>query len=337
LPGNFPLVPNQSDRVITETGTDFRKAAALLEAGEVVAVPTETVYGLAANATDTDAVLKIFEAKQRPQFNPLIVHVAETDQAFDYALAVPEAARRLAAAFWPGPLTLVLPKKEIISDLVTAGSDRVALRVPAHPVFRTLLRQLPFPLAAPSANRSGSISPTRAVHVYQSLNGRIPYILDGGESAVGLESTIIGFEAEDRPVLYRVGGLSPEAIEAVLGNALSFQHQPAKHPVAPGQLRVHYAPDSPLYLDDLNMLLRQHPSGNTVVICFQNPPAGCAVPCFILAPDGDLETAAKNLFTALHWANSQDADQILAEPVPETGLGLAINDRLRRASVNYQF
>ncbi|RYD51541.1 MAG: threonylcarbamoyl-AMP synthase [Sphingobacteriales bacterium] len=322
---------------MTETGTDFRKAAALLEAGKVVAVPTETVYGLAANATDADAVLKIFEAKQRPQFNPLIVHVPETAQAFDYALAVPDAAHRLAAAFWPGPLTLLLPKKNVISDLVTAGSDRVALRVPAHPLFRTLLKQLSFPLAAPSANRSGSISPTRASHVQQSLDGRIPYILDGGESAVGLESTIVGFDAADQPVLYRVGGLSPEAIEAVLGHSISLQHQPAEHPVAPGQLRVHYAPDVPLYLGDLNFLSQQHPSGKTVIICFRNPPVDPIIPHFMLAPEGDLETAAKNLFTALHWANSQAADQILAEPVPETGLGLAINDRLRRASVNYEF
>ena len=321
----------------TEIGTDIALAVRLLQKGEVVAVPTETVYGLAANALSPKAVLKIFEAKKRPQFNPLIVHFADVQKALEAAQSIPEAARRLAAHFWPGPLTLLLPKKDFVPDLVTAGSDRVGLRVPAHPVLRELLAALDFPLAAPSANLFTSISPTTAAHVARGLHGRIPYILDGGPSPVGLESTIIGFGENGAPVLYRAGGLAREIIEAFLGMPLLLQNKPEEHPVAPGQLRSHYAPEKPLYFGpDMPELMRLADTAEVAIIGFQEV-FDSHLPHFLLSSKGDLEEAARNLFAALHWANSQPVKAILAVAVPEKGLGAAINDRLRRASVNFEF
>lgn len=318
----------------TETGTDITRAALLLTAGEVVAVPTETVYGLAANALNQHAVLKIFAAKKRPQFNPLIVHFKNAAAAFEVAAEVPPMARKLAEAFWPGPLTLLLPKKPVIPDLVTAGSDRVAIRVPSHLVFHQLLSQIPFPLAAPSANLFGSISPTEAAHVAQSLQGRIPYILDGGQSGVGLESTIIGFSEVGAPMLYRNGGIAREAIEKILGMPLILQTAPSEHPVAPGQLRSHYSPRKPLHFGtSLPDLLRDAGTSQVAIISFKEKQSGSGdAPQFVLSSTGDLTEAARNLFTALHWADAQKVEAILAEAVPEEGIGVAINDRLRRAS-----
>lgn len=321
----------------TKTGTDLSFAAQLLEAGEVVAIPTETVYGLAANAFSEQAVLKIFRAKKRPQFNPLIVHFRDAEAAFGVAENIPEAARLLAQKFWPGPLTLLLPKKSAIPDLVTAGSPRVAVRVPAHPLFRKLLALLPFPLAAPSANLFTTISPTAAAHVAKGLSGRIPYILDGGPSEVGLESTIIGFEESGQPVLYRAGGISREAIETVLGVPVLLQNKPENHPVAPGQLRSHYAPGKPLYFGASIPELLPFAEGKRAALILFEKPFSSHFPQFILSPKGTLTEAAQNLFAALHWANSQEADVILAQAVPENGLGVAINDRLKRASVNAVF
>lgn len=334
FPENNALLPAP---LHTETGTDLARAIQLLEAGEVVAIPTETVYGLAANALSETAVLKIFEAKKRPQFNPLIVHFANTEAAFSAVENIPEIARRLAQEFWPGPLTLLLPKKKHIPDLVTAGSDRVAVRVSAHPLFRKLLAALTFPLAAPSANLFTTISPTTATHVAKGLDGRIPYILDGGPSHVGLESTIIGFPAGEKPVLYRAGGISREVLEDFLGMPLLLQNKPEEHPVAPGQLRSHYAPAAPLYFgDSFPELMRQAGTGDVAIIAFQQRISG-NFPQFLLSPTGDLNEAARNLFTALHWANNQPVAAILAGAVPEKGLGVAINDRLRRASVNFEY
>lgn len=321
----------------TETGTDLFRAIQLLEAGEVVAIPTETVYGLAANAFSETAVLKIFEAKKRPRFNPLIVHFADETAAFEAVENIPENARRLAEKFWPGPLTLLLPKKAPIPDLITAGSPRVAVRVPAHPLFRKLLAHLPFPLAAPSANLFTTISPTTAAHVAQGLSGRIPYILDGGQSSVGLESTIIGFGDKDEPILYRAGGIAREAIEAFLGISVVLQNQPENHPVAPGQLRSHYAPRKPLYFGaSLPELIQLSGTQDVAIISFSQRFSG-NFPQFLLSPTGNLTEAAQNLFAALHWANQQSVAAILAEAVPEGGIGAAINDRLRRASVNAVF
>ncbi len=248
------------------------------------------------------------------------------------AAEIPPMAWKLAEAFWPGPLTILLPKKSQIPDLVTAGSSRVALRVPAHPVFQKLLSQLSFPLAAPSANLFGAISPTQAAHVAQSLAGRVPYILDGGPSEVGLESTIIGFSESGVPVLYRNGGIAREAIEAVLGTLVLMQNEPSEHPVAPGQLKSHYAPEKPLFFGpSLPDLLQKAGTSQVAIISFKEKFPG-GVPQFVLSPKGDLNEAARNLFAALYWADAQPVEAILAIAVSKEGLGAAINDRLRRAA-----
>jgi L-threonylcarbamoyladenylate synthase len=313
----------------TVIGNDIDTAADWLLRGEAVGVPTETVYGLAANALNPDAVTKIFEAKERPQFNPLIVHAASMEAAFSWADEVPPVAKSLAAAFWPGPLTLLLPKKSVVPDIVTAGSGRVGLRVPSHLLLHELLLRLPFPVAAPSANKFGAISPTTATHVAEGLNGRIPYVLDGGQSSVGVESAIVGFEYGE-PVLYREGGISIEAIEAVLGAPITKAVATDAHPVAPGRLKSHYAPGTPLYLGSLQELAKRLPVDQCAILCYSGTELK-AKHIFILSPSADLHEAAQNLFGMLREADSMGAMAILAEPVPDQGIGRAINDRLSRA------
>jgi L-threonylcarbamoyladenylate synthase len=227
------------------TGTELNVAKEFLIKGELVAIPTETVYGLAGNALNEKAVLSIFEVKNRPAFDPLIIHTDSIDKVKEYVSVFPEKAQRLAEQFWPGPLTLLLPKKQIIPDLVTSGLDTVAVRIPKHPQLLELLAELSFPLAAPSANPFGYISPTNAEHVNQQLGDKIPYILDGGECEVGIESTIIGFEADDT-VVYRLGGLAVEDIEKLVGPVMLMPHS-TSDPKAPGMLKSHYAPRKPLY------------------------------------------------------------------------------------------
>lgn len=313
-------------------GTDIHQAAAWLRRGELVAVPTETVYGLAGNAFDPDAVLRIFQVKQRPRFNPLIVHVAGIDAAMPLVAEMPPAARRLAEACWPGPLTLLLPRSAAISDLVTAGSPLVALRVPAHPLTLSLLRLLEFPLCAPSANPFGYISPTTAAHVEAQLGGAIPYILDGGPAQVGIESTIIGFDEQARPRLYRAGGLAPERIEALAGPLLSAPHSDS--PAAPGMLKSHYAPRTPLFFGDMDELLKEHGAEGSVLLLFSAARKELPVSQqLILSPAGDLSEAARKLFAAMRQLDAMGAARILAAPFPEAGLGFAINDRLKRASM----
>lgn len=324
-------------------GTDLHAAERLLAAGELVAIPTETVYGLAANAFNEAAVLKVFAAKQRPAFDPLIVHVHSLEQVRAVVREIPPEAEALMKAFWPGPLTLVLPKQARIPDLVTSGLDTVGVRMPAHPLALALLRALPFPLAAPSANPFGYVSPTTAQHVADQLGARIPYILDGGACAVGVESTIIGWESEAREegrrfgglsgttrgqwVLYRPGGVPVEAIEEVIG-AVRPQ---VKHvlPVAPGMLESHYAPRKPVFIGDIATLLREHP-GRAAVISFTRSFDGWRNE--VLSASGDLNEAARNLFAALRTLDAGEADVILAELFPNEGLGRAINDRLKRAA-----
>ncbi len=307
-------------------GSDLKEAARLLSAGELVAVPTETVYGLAANAFDEAAVLKVFEAKQRPAFDPLIVHVHSMDQLAGVVREVPPEAEALMHAFWPGPLTLVLPKHPRIPDIVTSGLDTVGVRMPAHPLALALLRALPFPLAAPSANPFGYVSPTTAQHVADQLGDRIPYILDGGPCAVGVESTIVGLE-EGHWVLYRAGGVPVEAIEKVIGTV----RPQVKHvlPVAPGMLESHYAPRKPVFIGDIRSLLKEH-KGRVAVISFTVKHE--AWRCEVLSPSGDVNEAARHLFATLRVLDANDADVILAEVFPDDGLGRAINDRLRRAA-----
>lgn len=304
----------------------MRTAVALLARGDLVALPTETVYGLAADAGNPRAVAAIFEAKGRPLFNPLIVHCADARMAATFA-RMPAAAECLADAFWPGPLTLVLARREDarLADLVTAGLDTVALRVPAHPVAAEILHRLGRPVAAPSANPSGRVSPTTADHVLDGLSGRIAAVVDAGPCAVGVESTIVGFAAGE-PTLLRPGGLPAEAIEAVLDRPLA---DPSDEDItAPGQLRSHYAPGARL------RLAASAPRRGEGWLGFGPLPDGVTGPALTLTRTGDLREAAANLFGHLRALDRKVGPDgaIAVAPVPETGLGRAINDRLHRAA-----
>jgi L-threonylcarbamoyladenylate synthase len=313
---------------MAEIGNDITRAKALLAQGDVVAIPTETVYGLAANALDVAAVTKIFDVKNRPQFDPLIVHVSDLVAAQSYVEDIPAEAKELTRNFWPGPLTLLLKKKKIVPDLVTSGLDTVGIRCPDHELTRRLLQTLSFPLAAPSANPFGYVSPTTAQHVAAQLGDRIPYILDGGACRVGVESTIIGFE-DNVPTVYRLGGLSLEQIEDVVGRVQVLTHS-SSNPKAPGQLQSHYAPRKKVILGDIAELLQQYPAHTTGILTYQQDFHSPFQ--MVLSPDGSLEQAAQNLFAALRAFDRMPIDYIIAELVPETGLGRAINDRLRRAA-----
>jgi L-threonylcarbamoyladenylate synthase len=316
----------------TTIGTDIQTAIGLLKAGEVVAIPTETVYGLAANGLNENSILRIFEVKNRPRFNPLILHVASLDQLKKYVTFVPEDAILLANKFSPGPITFLLEKQDFVPDLVTAGSSKVAIRIPSHPLALEILSQIDFPLAAPSANVFGYISPVSAAHVFQGLQGLIPYILDGGECSVGLESTICGFE-DDKIIIYRLGGISSEEIAAATGKIVQLNLSHEK-PDTPGQLKSHYAPHKPLWVGDVDSLMQVHKGKKIAVISFRKKyvyPEPAVQ--FNLSPDGDLHEAARNLFKALRQLDELEIDIILAERFPESGLGRAINDRLQRAQV----
>ncbi|WP_394730241.1 L-threonylcarbamoyladenylate synthase [Altererythrobacter sp. GH1-8] len=310
--------------VLLADAQGIARAAAILERGGLVAVPTETVYGLAARADSPEAVAKIYAAKGRPDFNPLIVHVRDAEQALRYA-ELSGAAQALASNEWPGPLTLVLPRKPdaALAPAVTAGLPTVALRAPAHPVMRTLLQAVDFPLAAPSANRSGFISPTTAPHVLQSLDGRVDLVLDGGPCKSGLESTILavrhdGTWEELRPGPLDLGALHQQ-YSADTGLRLLASGSSAIE--APGQLESHYAPGKPLRL---NATLA---GDDEFVIGFGEVGGDCT-----LSASGDLNDAATRLYDCLHQAAASDRPRIAVAPVPEEGIGRAINDRLRRAA-----
>ncbi len=312
-------------------GTDIEYAKRLLEAGELVAIPTETVYGLAGNALDPISVTKIFAAKDRPFFDPLIVHVGSWDQAKLLVQDIPAAATELAALLWPGPLTFLLRKKEIIPDLVTSGFERVGIRCPAHPLTKKLLQSISFPLAAPSANPFGYVSPTTAQHVQDQLGDKISYILDGGPCQVGIESTILGWE-DHHPVIYRMGGVGLEQLEKILG-PVKVRSRSSSQPYAPGQLESHYAPLKKLVLGNLNLLLARNIFHTPGVLAFQKPLTGVdSSNQRVLSLSGDLHEAARNLFSMLRQLDDLAIDGVLAEEVPNEGLGFAINDRLRRAS-----
>lgn len=314
----------------TIIGKDLNKAAGLLSSGNLVAIPTETVYGLAANALDEHAVRHIFEVKKRPPSNPLIVHIADAKQIGEYASAIPPAAFLLLEKFAPGPLTLVLPRKAIIPDIVTAGRPTVAIRIPAHPMTLELLRVVGIPLAAPSANPSGYISPTRPEHVARGLAGKVGYILDGGECTTGIESTIVGFEG-GVPVIYRQGFITAEDIRSVVGKVKEYSGT-AVH--APGMLASHYSPHTPLVLtDDIEFEVVKNRSRRIGVINFDRY---CRmIPMnqqLILGSDGDLHSAARNLYAAMHEMDEKGYDLIIASKFPPIGIGPALNDRLERAA-----
>jgi len=316
---------------MAEAGTDILKVAEILKSGGLVAIPTETVYGLAANALKNECVLKIFEVKKRPFFDPLILHVNSLESAMKYADFTDERLLKLAKAFWPGPLTLLLPKKEVVPDLVTSGLSRVALRVPRHSLSLQLLQHIDFPLAAPSANPFGYISPTSPEHVNKQLGNEIEYILDGGTCTVGLESTIVG-EEEGEICIYRLGGLELEQIEKIVGK-VNLKLNLSGNPRSPGQLKNHYAPAKPLLIGNLEELIREHPGQKKAALVFGAEIAASEnLACFYLSIQKNLSEAAISLFSLLRKMDESDAELLLAEWLPEEGLGRAINDRLRRAA-----
>ncbi len=324
-------MPQRSDAEATTTHADVSaaavaEAAAWLRAGGLVAFPTETVYGLGADATQPEAVARIFEAKGRPRFNPLIAHVADTETARAHA-AFDSRADALAAAFWPGPLTLVLPRSAHcgVAKLASAGLPSLAVRVPAHPVAQRLLRALGRPVVAPSANASGRLSPTTAEHVRHSLGARVDMILDGGPCAVGVESTILDL-TRTPAVILRHGGISREALAEVIGAPEDATAAPADRPSAPGQLASHYAPGLPLRLN-----AREVRPDEGLLAFGADEPGGAAL-THNLSPAGDLREAAANLFAHLHALDRPDLAGIAVVPIPAEGLGAAINDRLRRAA-----
>jgi L-threonylcarbamoyladenylate synthase len=318
---------------MAEAGKNIDRAANALLQGKLVAIPTETVYGLAANALDEKAVLSVFEAKQRPFFDPLIIHLPSMEAVKRYAILNDERLIKLATTFWPGPLTLLLPKKEIIPPIVTSGLERVAVRVPQHPLSLQLLEKINVPLAAPSANPFGYVSPTTAEHVNKQLGGKVDYILDGGPSSVGLESTIIGIE-DNTVCIYRLGGLVLEEIEEVVGK-LELRINNSSDPKAPGQLKNHYAPKKPLYLvGNPAELIDKNPDKKITVLTFGDKSyPGSGMQLLNLSKTRDLKEAALNLFSYLRLADENDTDMVICEKLPDEGLGKAINDRLRRASV----
>jgi L-threonylcarbamoyladenylate synthase len=309
----------------------IRTAVEALRAGELVAFPTETVYGLGANALDERAAARIFAVKNRPHFDPLIVHVFDEAAVPQYATDVDQRAVALMGRFWPGPLTLVLRKQPIIPDLVTAGFDTIALRVPSHPVARALLKEVRLPIAAPSANPFGYVSPTTAEHVQDMLGDAIGLILDGGPCAVGVESTVCAL-TEEQAVILRPGGVSVEEVEAVIG-PVTVGQSPQPDRRSPGTLPSHYAPRVPLFLIACGAPLPRPAAGERAGLLLLQPrPAEGYVTVEYLSQDGNLIETAANLFAALRRLDSAGLDRVIVESVPEYGIGRAIMDRLRRAA-----
>jgi L-threonylcarbamoyladenylate synthase len=311
---------------------DLPQAISLLENEELVAIPTETVYGLAGNIYSEKAITSIFQTKKRPFFNPLIVHISNPKDLKTVAVDIPDKAQQLADSFWPGSLTLVLKKKANIPELITAGKDTVAVRVPDHPLTLKLLKALDFPLAAPSANPFGSISPTTAAHVAKYFSNSIKMVLDGGPCKKGIESTIIGFEDGD-PIIYRMGSISIEAIEQCIGPVKKHIHS-ASLPEAPGMLERHYAPNTKSIIStDLWRDIKSHGNLKIGLLLFRDHKTKYPVEKIaFLSKDGNFEEAAKNLYAALHHLDASHLDVIIIEKLPNHGLGEAINDRINRAT-----
>lgn len=316
---------------MTTSADDIVRAADQIRNGGLVGFPTETVYGLGANALDGVAVAAVFALKARPKFDPLIVHIADAQVLTDLVKEIPQTAMRLIERFWPGPLSLVLNKQPQIPDIVTAGLSSVAIRCPDHPVARELIRAAGVPIAAPSANRFGMVSPTTADHVAEQFGDQLSMVLDGGPCRVGVESTVISFvpTPDGRATLLRPGGVSLEDIEAVIGPVAVQTNQPSR-PSSPGQLTSHYAPVTPLVISN-----HDPPAGDRQIglLCLLEPTNSSAFAAIeVLSAQGCLREAAVNLFAAIRRLDALGLDCIFARPVPELGLGLAIMDRLRRAS-----
>jgi len=326
--------------ILSTSENDLRRAAAALSAGLLVAFPTETVYGLGADAFNPVSIAKIFEAKQRPSFDPLIIHIAEQDAVFRITdrSAMGETVMKLLSAlsrrFWPGPLTVVLPKRGEIPGIATAGLDTVAVRFPSHPAAQALIRYSTGAVAAPSANSFGCLSPTRAEHVKDQLGDRVDIIIDGGKTEVGLESTILDL-TRDPPAILRLGGIPAEDIEALIGPmVLSLQSSPGA-PLSPGQMKSHYAPGTPLVLcrqGELDAIPLEPDEGRLYFSCAKNRSIA-PNRIRVLSESANLAEAAANLFDMLHELDNLGLRLIRAEEAPVSGLGAAINDRLRRASI----
>lgn len=312
--------------------THLDEAIQALINGDIIGIPTETVYGLAGNAYKDSAIKKIFALKKRPFYNPLIVHIKSAEFLNNVAADIPEIATKLAEKFWPGSLTLVLKKQPHIPDMVTAGKETVAIRVPNHPLTLELLEKLNFPLAAPSANPFGSISPTCAAHVSHYFNDELGVILDGGACENGVESTIIGFE-DNQPILYRHGSIAVEDIEKVVGKVKIIVNNDSK-PDAPGMLSRHYAPKTDTFLtDNVNELIHTFSDKKIGLLLFKDEitEGGYIFHQEILSKTGNINEAAKNLYAAMHRLDKSNLDVIIAERLPNRGLGKTINDRLERA------
>ena len=310
--------------------TSVSEAAHLLKEGEVVAIPTETVYGLAGNAFEPKALAKIFAAKERPTFDPLIVHIADIAQLTDIAKDIPDSAYRLAEAYWPGPMTIILPKKDCIPDLCTSALPSVAVRFPSHPIAQAIIKESGLPLAAPSANLFKHVSPTTAEHVAAQLADRIAGIVDGGPCSVGVESSIISLVGE--PTVMRPGAITPEMFKAILGDVKIKEStsKPGQPMLAPGQCDTHYRPQVPLYYGEVpaGYALPEH----TVRIAFGSQ-AGPIPATVNLSATGDMVEATSKLYAYMHDLDTSDYDLILVDPIPNTGVGMALNDRLKRASI----
>jgi L-threonylcarbamoyladenylate synthase len=322
----------KADATSNETTPAIERAAAILRGSGLVAFPTETVYGLGAVATDARAVARIFEAKERPHFDPLIIHLGSADWLERCVASVLPEAGRLAERFWPGPLTLVLPKRENIPDIVTSGLPTVAVRMPAHPVARALIQATGSPVAAPSANRFGHLSPTTAQAVEEELGGRVDLILDGGPTQLGIESTIVAL-GETGPRLLRPGPVTLEELCECLGREVVVASGLSATPESPGMLIRHYAPRTPLQVLALSAAPIAPNARRVGLLAFRSAPtSGNFAAVETLSATGDLREAAANLFAALRRLDAAEVDTIVAEPVPEAGLGRAIMDRLRKAA-----
>ena len=310
--------------------TSVSEAARLLKESEVVAIPTETVYGLAGNAFEPKALAKIFAAKERPTFDPLIVHIADIAQLTDIAKDIPDSAYRLAEAYWPGPMTIILPKKDCIPDLCTSALPSVAVRFPSHPIAQAIIKESGLPLAAPSANLFKHVSPTTAEHVAAQLADRIAGIVDGGPCSVGVESSIISLVGE--PTVMRPGAITPEMFKAILGEVKIKEStsKPGQPMLAPGQCDTHYRPQVPLYYGEVpaGYTLPEH----TVRIAFGSQ-AGPIPATVNLSATGDMVEATSKLYAFMHDLDKSEYDLILVDPIPNTGVGMALNDRLKRASI----
>ncbi|WKV10775.1 L-threonylcarbamoyladenylate synthase [Marivirga harenae] len=315
---------------MAEINSDIIRAKVFLDANKLIGLPTETVYGLAGNGLKAEVVSQIFEVKNRPHFDPLILHTDSIETVKKYVKGVPDNAYKLMNAFWPGPLTILLERNHLIPDLTCSGLDRVAFRIPNHPKTLNLLKLLDYPLAAPSANPFGYISPTTSEHVQKQLGDKIPYILEGELSEVGIESTIVGFE-KGKTIIYRLGGLEVDEIKKVVGEVTILPHSSSK-PDAPGMLKSHYAPRKDIILGDIKSLIKKYSKLRIGTLSFSNFYEGVDM-SLSLSATGNMHEAAKNLFSHLRKLDESNVDLIITEKVPQTGLGKAINDRLQRAAV----